>query len=135
MYITLTEAAKLTNQYRSYIYRLAFTNKIPARRRSQFLHSKKTMWVVDRDQLIAYLEAHARYVHTPAPGRPPPETLSTTQHSLLTVEDWHTLTDLQSTDQPGTIRATWSDGESFNVHSNGDTSHYRYMQGALSSKT
>jgi hypothetical protein len=113
-------------------------------RRGQLIRTRKATpegqtrarWYCDPEELGEYLAKHGapdRKFHRAASWtaklarRPEPGELSEIQLTLINSETWHELEDMQPVTEPlGAIRVTWSDGETFTIHQNGETDDYTY---------
>ena len=132
MFLTVAEVTELTDHDRNYVLYLARESKIATSRRLQKPGGKRMLWLLDQDEVLAYLKAHPResVLYRPEAWSPTyqpaePGHMTAIQASALANEDWHELTDIQPLDT-GALHVKWSDGESFILQPNGDTNHYAY---------
>ena len=99
---------------------------------------RRARWHCDLEELGEYLARHgppgrefnraarweAQLARPPEPGE-----LSEIQLDLIGKEKlYHELIDMQPVaESPGAVRVSWSDGEAFTIHQNGETNAYTYQ--------
>lgn len=130
--LTVTQAAARVKRSPNSVLRYCRSGHVRAIR-GRHPQRNQTVWLVDIADLIDHIAGRRSRpdpdAWNPAVSAAADGDLTEVQHQCIARERWHELLDIQPDDAaPGAVRATWSDGETFAILPDGDTTGYRYLK-------
>jgi len=133
-YVPLSVAEELTGRSHCWISKQCCTGMIVNAHKQRPGDGRGGVpgWVVDLDELYQIDAACSRQQSPDDPWSPivapaPEGDLTDVQISHLANEHWHDLEDLQPDPViTGAVRVSWSDGESYTLHPDGETGDHRF---------